>query len=69
QIAKDALASAHHISGSAVVPNLDADKDWQETANQIRATFEESLNQAKAKLLAVPPSSPPASVTDESNLM
>ncbi len=52
QIAKDALASVHFISGSAVVPNLDADRDWTEMANQIRATFEKSLNQAKAKLLA-----------------
>ena len=53
QIAKDELASVHHISGSAVLPNLDADRDWQEVVNQIRATFEESLNQAKTKLLAV----------------
>ncbi len=52
QIAKKELADAHHISGSAVVPNLETNKEWQETANQIRATFEESLNQAKTKLLA-----------------
>ncbi len=52
QIAKDELASKHFISGSAVVPNLDADREWKEMVNQIRATFEESLNQATTKLLA-----------------
>ena len=53
QIAKDELARSHHISGSAVVPNLETDKEWQAMANEIRATFEESLNQAKTKLLTV----------------
>ena len=52
QIAKDELARSHHISGSAVVPNLEADKEWQGMAKQIHATFEKSLTQAKTKLLA-----------------
>ena len=52
QIAKDALARVHHISGSAVVPNLETDKEWHDMAKQIRATFEKSLNQAKTKFLA-----------------
>ena len=46
------LAEAHFISGPAVVPNLEADKAWQEQAGEIRAEFEPLLNQAKTKLLA-----------------
>lgn len=52
KISKDKLAEEHFISGSAVVPNLEADKAWREQARGIRAKFEESLNQAKTKLLA-----------------
>jgi len=52
KISKDKLAEEHFISGSAVVPNLEADKAWREKAREIRAKFEESLNQAKTKLLA-----------------
>ncbi len=51
KISKDKLAKEHFISGSAVVPNLKADKAWREKAREIRAKFEESLNQAKTKLL------------------
>ena len=49
---KDNLAEIHFISGSAVVPNLEADKSWQEQEGEIRAKFEPLLNQAKTKLLA-----------------
>lgn len=52
KISKDKLAEEHFISGSAVVPNLEADKAWREQARDIRAKFQESLNQAKTKLLA-----------------
>lgn len=52
KISKDKLAEEHFISGSAVVPNLEADKVWRDKARDIRAKFEESLNQAKTKLLA-----------------
>jgi len=45
------LAKEHFISGPAVVPNLEADKAWQEQAGEIRAEFEPLLNQAKTKLL------------------
>jgi hypothetical protein len=51
KILLDELAKAHFISGSAVVPNLEADKDWQEKAREIRAKFEPLLDQAKTKLL------------------
>ena len=46
------LAEEHFISGPAVVPNLEADKVWQEQAGEIRTKFEPLLNQAKIKLLA-----------------
>jgi len=46
------LAEEHFISGPAVVPNLEADKAWQEQAGAIRAKFEPLLNQVKTKLLA-----------------
>jgi len=52
KILRDQLAETHYISGSAVVPNLQADKDWQKKAGEIRAEFEPLLNQVKTKLLA-----------------
>ena len=52
QILRDKLAEKHFISGSAVVPNLEADEIWQEQVREIRAKFEPLLNQAKSKLLA-----------------
>jgi ribosomal protein S20 len=51
KILLDKLAKEHFISGSAVVPNLETDKAWQEKAGEIRAKFEPLLNQAKTKLL------------------
>jgi hypothetical protein len=51
KILRAKLAKAHSISGSAVVPNLEADKAWQERSGQIRAKFEARLNQAKKELL------------------
>ena len=47
QIAKDALASAHHISGSAVVPNLESDPVWRMKIAEIRADFKAKLKQEK----------------------
>jgi hypothetical protein len=52
KILQDKLAEEHFISGSAAVPNLEADKAWREKAKEIRAKFEPLLNQAKTKLLA-----------------
>jgi hypothetical protein len=51
KILKDQLSKTNFISGSAVVPNLEGDKAWQEKAGEIRAKFEPLLNQAKTKLL------------------
>ena len=51
KILRDKLAKAHSISGSAVVPNLETDKAWQQKSGQIRAKFEALLNQAKTELL------------------
>ena len=51
KILLDKLAKAHFISGSAVAPNLEADKAWQKKAREIRVKFEPLLNQAKTKLL------------------
>lgn len=48
----DKLAAEHFISGSAIVPNLEADPAWQKKAGKIRSEFEPLLNQAKTKLLA-----------------
>jgi hypothetical protein len=53
QIVKDRLASEHLITGSAVVPNLQRDEDWDKMVADIRAKFDELLRQAKIKLLAV----------------
>lgn len=52
KVLQDKLAEEHFISGSAVVPNLEADEAWQEQAGKIRAKFEPFLNQAKTKLMA-----------------
>ena len=52
QIAKDNLAKAHLISGSAVVPNLESDPGWRDRIEKMQTKFEDSLDQAKAKLLA-----------------
>ena len=51
QIAKDALASAHFISGSAVVPNLESDEAWRTKAGQIHAKFQQLLNEEKTRLI------------------
>ncbi len=52
QIAKDNLAGAHSISGSAVVPNLESDPAWRIKVKKIRAEFEAKLNQKTNDLLA-----------------
>jgi hypothetical protein len=48
---KETLAREHHISGSAVVPNLDADDQWSKEAAALRAKFEKQLNQEIAGVL------------------
>ncbi len=52
EILKDQLAKTHLISGSAVVPNLENDDDWQKAAGEIHAKYGALLEKEKAKLLA-----------------
>lgn len=47
---KNELAANHCISGSAVVPNLDADEQWRRDVQGIRIRFEEKLIREKDKL-------------------
>ncbi|UCF93846.1 MAG: hypothetical protein JSW39_06710 [Desulfobacterales bacterium] len=47
--ARASLAQEHSISGSAVVPNLEADETWQAEVRRIRREFGEILNREKAK--------------------
>jgi len=46
---REDLAQMHFISGSAVVPNLQADGTWQAEAGEIRSKFEAKLQEAKGK--------------------
>ena len=48
---KEDLARDYAISGSAVVPNLDADQQWRRTEGEMRLRFEDRLNQAKGQLV------------------
>jgi hypothetical protein len=43
---KEELAQNHSISGSAVLPDLDSDEQWQQTAQDLRRQFENRLSQA-----------------------
>lgn len=47
---REDLAQKHYISGSAVVPNLNADETWQTEARDIRSKFEQILDGEKDKL-------------------
>ncbi len=49
---KEALARQHGISGSAVLPNLEADDEWQEQVREMHSGLKVSLSQAKLKPLA-----------------
>ena len=48
---KNQLATNHSISGSAVLPNLNADGQWRSDVQGIRIRFEEKLIREKDKLL------------------
>ncbi len=41
---KEDLAQQYKITGSAVLPNLDADKQWRQQTREMRAGFEDQLN-------------------------
>jgi hypothetical protein len=47
---KEDLAQKYNISGSAVLPNLDADEQWLREARQLRAGFEDQLNRFKGEV-------------------
>ena len=48
---KERLAQQHSISGSAVVPNLDADEKWHREAQELRSLFEDGLSRERVNLL------------------
>ncbi len=47
---KESLAQKYLISGSAVVPNLEADEKWLLEAHELRSGFEEKLSRERGKL-------------------
>jgi hypothetical protein len=48
---KENLAQKYLISGSAVVPNLEADEQWRREAREMRAGYEDQFNRLKDDLL------------------
>ena len=48
---KESLARKHKISGSAVVPNLEADEKWHRDAQEMLSAVKEELDQEKERLL------------------
>ena len=48
---KEDLAQRQNISGSAVLPNLDLDKQWRQKIGELRDGYEEQLNRVKDTLL------------------
>jgi hypothetical protein len=48
---KEDLARQYKITGSAVLPNLDADKQWRQKTREMRAGYEDQLNRVKDILL------------------
>ena len=47
---RENLAQKHFISGSAVVPNLEADAEWQAEAAELRSKFGRLMDEARNKL-------------------
>ena len=48
---REELARNHSISGSAVLPNLEADDTWQAEAGEIRSRFKKKLEAEKGKIV------------------
>ncbi len=48
---REDLAQRYNISGSAVLPNLDADEQWRQETREMRAGYEDQLNRVKDNLL------------------
>ena len=49
---KEVLAEQHAISGSAVLPDIEADEEWRRQARKMRDDFEDSLRQERDRLTA-----------------
>ena len=50
---KEDLAQRHIITGSAVLPNLDADERWRQETRKMRSGYEDQLNRIKDSLLEI----------------
>ena len=48
---KDRLAREYHISGSAVVPNLNSDEQWLLEAQKLRSGYQEKIAQERVNLI------------------
>jgi hypothetical protein len=48
---KEDLAQRNNITGSAVLPNLDADERWRQETRKIRSGYEDQLYRIKNSLL------------------
>lgn len=48
---KERLVKRHDISGSAVVPNLETDEDWQHQARDLASDVKEKLSQERERLV------------------
>ena len=51
ELLKEDLAQQYNITGSAVLPNLEADEQWRQEARQMHAGYEDQLNREKVNLL------------------
>ena len=51
ELLKEDLAKQYNITGSAVLPNLEADDQWRQETRQMRAGYEDQLNRVKDDLL------------------
>ncbi len=48
---KEKLARQYNISGTAVIPNLDADEKWRQEISKMRAGYDDQLNRVKDNML------------------
>jgi len=51
ELLKEDLAQQHNITGSAVLPNLEADDQWRQETRRMRAGYEDQLKRVKDNLL------------------
>ena len=48
---REDLANRYNITGSAVLPNLEADEQWQQETREMRAGYEDQFNRVKDNML------------------